>query len=85
MTFGEEQAYIAGQRAALAAMLQQCIRDLGHSDTRPEYFIAERLAAVAALRRVCAAHGDNDWPDNLHLADVIEKHLERHLPEGASE
>lgn len=27
------------------------------------------------LRQVCDEFGDNDWPDNLHLADVIEKHL----------
>ena len=31
------------------------------------------------LRQVCAKYGDNDWPDNLHLADVIEKHLLRNL------
>lgn len=23
--------------------------------------------------------GDNEWPDNLHLADVIDKHLDRYL------
>ena len=39
----------------------------------------ERLMVVTALRRVCEEHGDNEWPDNLHLADVIEKHLARHL------
>ena len=33
----------------------------------------------ATLRRVCAEYGDNDWSDDLHLSDVIEKHLERHL------
>jgi predicted secreted protein len=40
---------------------------------------AERLEAVAALRALCARHGDNDWSDNLNLSDVIEKHLGRHL------
>lgn len=35
----------------------------------------ERSATVAILRQVCTSHGDNDWRDNLHLADVIEKHL----------
>lgn len=43
--------------------------------------IAERMEAVAVLRRACEAHGDNDWPDDLCLGDVIEKHLLRHLEE----
>lgn len=46
---------------------------------------SERSAAVAMLRQVCAAHGDNDWSDNLHLADVLEKHLWRHLEQAAEE
>jgi hypothetical protein len=29
------------------------------------------------LRLECAEYDDNDWPDNLHLSDVIEKHLAR--------
>jgi hypothetical protein len=38
------------------------------------------LAAVRAMLRIeCAAAGCNDWPNNLHLADVIEKHLARKL------
>jgi hypothetical protein len=28
---------------------------------------------------------DNNWPDNLNLVDVIEKHLERHLHEAFGE
>ena len=39
--------------------------------------VAERQEVVAILRRLCAEPGDNDWPDNLHLSDVIEKHLIR--------
>lgn len=38
---------------------------------------AERVAAIAMLRVECAVYDDNDWPDNLHLADIIEKHLAR--------
>lgn len=37
----------------------------------------EREVAVAMLRIKCAAYDDNAWPDNLHLADIIEKHLAR--------
>lgn len=45
----------------------------------------ERKDLVAALREVCKAFGDNDWPDDLHLADVIEKHLAKHLHEAAND
>lgn len=46
---------------------------------------AERAETVAALRRVCDEFGDNDWPDELHLGDVVEKHLRRHLHSDAME
>ena len=39
----------------------------------------ERRETIAMLRQVCEEFGDNEWPDNLHLADIIEKHLWRHL------
>ena len=39
----------------------------------------ERVSVVAILREVCRDYGDNDWADDLHLYDVIEKHLARHL------
>ena len=35
----------------------------------------EREDLVKYLRGVCRKHGDNDWPDNLHLLDVLTKHL----------
>lgn len=53
--------------------------NLGYENVTEQAWIAEREAAIAALRRLCAAHGDNDWPESLHLADIIEKHLGRHL------
>ena len=40
---------------------------------------AERESVVFALRDICDAWGDNDWTSDLHLADVIEKHLHNHL------
>jgi hypothetical protein len=39
----------------------------------------ERSDVIKTLRSVCKSFGDNDWLDDLHLADVIEKHLARHL------
>lgn len=42
-------------------------------------WVSEREQAVAILRQVCEKHGDNEWDETLHLADVVEKHLWRHL------
>jgi predicted secreted protein len=41
--------------------------------------IIEREEAINTLRDLCREHGDNDWSDDLHLADIIDKHLGRHL------
>lgn len=76
-----ERDYVRGSRAAIVGMLRHCLRELGYddSDGARVRWVIEREETVAALRRVCATHGDNDWPPDLHLADVIEKHLRRHL------
>lgn len=34
-------------------------------------------AIRAQVRFACRDLGDNDWPDDLHLGDAIEKHLAR--------
>lgn len=74
-----EPSYIEGSRMGWLHILSVALRELGQEERDKYGWIREREAAVAALRRVCRTHGDNDWPENLHLADVIEKHLERHL------
>jgi len=62
-------------------LLELCLRNLGYQSTEGRHvaWISQRERTVAMLRMVCAEHGDNDWPDDLHLADVIEKHLARYL------
>jgi hypothetical protein len=76
-----EQDYIAGSNAAWARMLAECLRNLpsGRPELTHASLVSERASAIAALRDLCERFGDNDWPDNLHLADIIEKHLLRHL------
>lgn len=76
----DERAFISGQQCAYREMLGVCLRGIDAPPT--ERLQLERSAAVAMLRSVCAEHGDNDWPDNLHLADVIEKHLWRYLDDN---
>jgi len=79
MNADEELAWDRGYRAAMTETLRLAVLALGYEGTRHEAWILEREATVAMLRIVCAEHGDNDWPNDLHLADVIEKHLERYL------
>jgi hypothetical protein len=45
----------------------------------------ERASAVEMLRIECAEYDDNSWPDTLHLADIIEKHLARNAYETVRE
>lgn len=44
-----------------------------------EISVSERQETIKSLRGLCKDFGDNDWPDDLHLADVIEKHLGKYL------
>ena len=75
----EETLYMEGNRAAWLQIFQEAARMLGYDKVPNAALAAERESAVAMLRQVCREHGDNDWPEDLHLADVIEKHLWRHL------
>ena len=82
MTDGEELAYGRGQRSAWSSLLSLALGRLEYGDCQESKFaemVAEREEAVEQLRQVCGEYGDNDWPDNLHLADVIDKHLACHL------
>lgn len=81
MTNKEEKAYEQGHRAMATRILLECARELGEKDPlrKAAVYIAERERAVAALRDICKDHGSNDWPDNMSLDEVIEKHLGRHL------
>lgn len=76
-----DQAYTEGSRTAWRQMLAECVRQLDYDDPAATNarWIQEREETVAALRSVCEEFGDNDWGEQLHLADVIEKHLARHL------
>ncbi len=80
----DEQNWLRGNRAAWTSILAQALRELGYEDTEATRakWVLEREQTIAALRRVCEDHGDNDWPNQLHLADVVEKHLHRHLGES---
>lgn len=73
-----ERGWCEGNRAAYRALLAECLKHLGAEGDAHRWAV-ERADVVAVLRRVCAEWGDNEWGDNLHLGDVIEKHLECYL------
>ena len=80
----DEQSYTQGRNAAHIGTMLNCLRALGFNNAEAANmahvaWIEERQAAVNALRDLCETFGDNDWPDELHLGDVIEKHLARPL------
>jgi hypothetical protein len=82
MTESGEQKWLQGNRAAWKRIFDMAASEL-HKDGELDAaaLSSERMEAIIALRDICEQHGDNDWPDNLHLADIIEKHLHRHLGE----
>ncbi len=76
-----DRHYQAGRQACASSMLSSLLHDL-EPEQRPLARMVEQASrARAQLRTLCADHGDNDWDDNLDLADVIEEHLGRYLQE----
>lgn len=75
----DEKAYVMGSNAAYSTMLALCLKYLGKEEYDKNKWVVERAEIVHMLRMICDEYGDNDWPDDLHLADVIEKHLWNHL------
>ncbi len=82
----DDYSYGQGQKMAGARTLKLAIQMLGYegNEFNVARLLSERAETVTALRDVCEDYGDNDWDDNLHLADVIEKHLHRQLAETLS-
>jgi post-segregation antitoxin (ccd killing protein) len=78
-----ERGYEEGYKAANVALLRTALQNLGADspEANAERWKVERAEAIAMLRRVCEDFGDNDWPDNLYLPDIIDKHLYRYLDE----
>lgn len=80
-----QDGYDIGSRQAWMDVLMTAMRHLMALDglTQEQVdlvsLIVERYAAINALRRICEEHGDNDWDADLNLADILTKHLERHL------
>jgi hypothetical protein len=79
-----ERGHTDGERAALVGLLGHVLGRLGYDDiaARQAWWVKERESAIATLRELCRDFGDNDWPEDLHLTDIIGKHLADHLHGG---
>jgi len=79
-----EHDYSLGQRAAWLRLLRLALSELAAYTDLPQTVKLARLAVereetIAALRSLCERRGDNEWAEHDSLADVVEKHLARHL------
>lgn len=77
-----ELGYVEGVRRAYLTQLKNALAGaLGTGPMTEEPLIAiatlvsERAETIATLRRLLHELGDDDWPDALHLSDIIEKRL----------
>jgi hypothetical protein len=75
MTEDEERVYLDGQNSSYRDIMALCVRALGYENATKESLMLEREEAIVALRSACEDAGDNDWDNNLYLADIINKHL----------
>ena len=78
----QDNIRIQGEIYAYQNIIRKCqseLRGCGAEMRTKDEFAEERIEVTQVLRRLCDEFGDNDWDDNLHLADVIDKHLGRYL------
>lgn len=76
-----ESSYLAGKARAGVEVLHLGLELAGCEGRDVARMAMEIAEARNVLRRLCATHGDLDWGDDLHLADVIDKHLGKYLEE----
>jgi hypothetical protein len=74
-----DNAYLNGRKQLLLSQLQSILGELGSKDFDKERLTLEREQAIISLRSACQDYGSNDWPSDLHLSDIIDKHLMRYL------
>ena len=72
-----EESYQWGQKQLLIFQMREIIRQLGYpAESTVGVFIIEREEALIALRQKCQDAGKpSNFPEDLHLADIIQKYL----------
>ncbi len=82
-----EKDYELGVRQTTINTILFCLKNLSNDDPLKISIntLIEREQAINILRQVCERFGDNNWDEDLHLADIIEKHLWRNLENNRKE
>lgn len=75
----DEHDYQLGYQAAMRRILGETMRSLNPGEMEVAKLIIERSETIEQLRQICGDHGDNEWPDELYIPDILEKHLANHL------
>ena len=70
-----EKDFSKGWESAMANIAGTAIAQINTSKEDRASLLLERYYAITALRQLCEEHGDNNWADSLHLADIIDKHV----------
>lgn len=78
-----DRAWEDGRRSLARRLIRDLMMEVGeHEAELTEVRLRLELSeARSVLRRLCEDHGDNDWSDDLYLADALDKHLGRYLDE----
>lgn len=83
MNDDDEYYYELGKQQAARIMLGTIIKMSSLSDIGDlARLIRERAETIQVLRRLCKDYGDNDWTDDLSLADIIDKHLGNYIDQS---
>lgn len=82
-----EHDYQLGYQAAMRRIAGETMRSLNPEPGRRDItaLLVERSATVEKLRELCADHGDNDWPEDLYIPDILDKHLAQYLTDQKKE
>lgn len=72
-----EKNYETGWRAAWDHVLRayRSNNELSLTEEKVIALTLERNQAIGKLREICEVFGDNDWPEDLHLYDILDKHI----------
>ena len=77
-----EADYLKGQKSAYLSILRECARNVSDEDLSAELMAVERAEVVLALRSLCEDFEiPNDWPDDMHLGDVVLKYIRPRVQE----
>lgn len=82
MTDSEEEFYVRGRRSFARRVMAECAIELDGEERSRAHLMVERSAAIESLRHLAKRFGlPTDWDDDLHMADVVDKWIERPLVE----